>query len=133
MGGAATALAASWGLSATRFAFLAPPANPVSWADAFANAFGLRSEVMAGLRARSEQRIRFRWADLDVTRMVRGMSAPLLVIHDRQDETVPWEDGAAIAQAWPGGELVSTGGLGHRGVLRDPAVVTRVTTFVAGG
>jgi hypothetical protein len=39
--------------------------------------------------------------------------------------------GAAIAAAWPGAELVTTEGLGHRRILRDPAVVARVTDFLA--
>jgi len=55
---------------------------------------------------------------------------PLLVIHDRDDPTVPWADGAAIATAWPGAELVTTTGLGHRDLLRDASVVARAVAFV---
>ena len=43
----------------------------------------------------------------------------------------PWEQGEAIALAWPGAEMVTTNGLGHGRVLRDPAVVARVSAFVA--
>jgi len=33
---------------------------------------------------------------------MRGLAVPppLLVVHDRDDREVPWEDGAAIAAAW---------------------------------
>ena len=59
------------------------------------------------------------------------MTAPLLVIHDRDDRDVAWTDGAAIAGAWPGAELVSTAGLGHRRIVHDLAVVARAVSFLA--
>jgi pimeloyl-ACP methyl ester carboxylesterase len=58
-------------------------------------------------------------------------SPPLLLVHDRQDAETSWADSAAIAQAWPGSRLVTTTGLGHRRILRDPAVVAEVVGFVA--
>ena len=46
---------------------------------------------------------------------------------------MPWEDGNALARAWPNAELVSTSGLGHRRILDDPEVVKRAVAFVAQG
>jgi pimeloyl-ACP methyl ester carboxylesterase len=132
MGAAATALAASWGLSARRFVFLAPAANPADWADSFGHMLGLNPGVMTRLRARSEQRLRFNWDDLDARLHARGMSAPLLVIHDREDDVVPFSNGEDIASSWRGAELVETIGLGHRDVLRDPAVISQVLRFIGG-
>ncbi len=34
-------------------------------------------------------------------------------------------------QAWPGAQLVTTDGLGHRRILRDPVVVAGATSFIA--
>jgi fermentation-respiration switch protein FrsA (DUF1100 family) len=85
---------------------------------------------MARMRHRSEARLRFRWSDLNVPRMAAEFAVPLLVVHDRDDPTVPWAEGAAIAEAWPGAELVTTTGLGHRDVVRDQGIVTRVVDFV---
>lgn len=133
LGGAATALAAHWGLDARRFAFLAPPVNPAAWTIPFAAALGLRRDVIDGLRVRSERRLRIRWTDLDVPAIAARMARPLLVVHDRDDTTVPWLDGATIADAWPGARLLTTNGLGHRGVVRDPVVVAEVVRFVSGG
>jgi pimeloyl-ACP methyl ester carboxylesterase len=130
MGGAAAALAAGWGFDARRYVFLAPPANPASWAIPFATALGLRREVVEALRARSERRLRIHWTDLDVPAIARRMARPLLVVHDRDDVTVPWLDGATIADAWPGARLMTTGGLGHRGIVRDPGVVGEVVRFL---
>jgi len=58
------------------------------------------------------------------------MRAPLLVMHDRDDREVGWNNGAAIAKAWPGAELVTTTGLGHHRIVSDAAVIRQVVTFL---
>jgi hypothetical protein len=45
---------------------------------------------------------------------------------------MPWQEGEAVARAWPGAQFVRTTGLGHRRILRDPEVMARVTAFIAG-
>ena len=132
MGASATALAASWGVTARRFAFIAPAANLGRSASTFATALGVRPEVMQGLRARTEKRLRFSWEELDVPTIAAGMTAPLLVVHDREDPTVPFSEGERIAAAWPDARLVETRGLGHRILVRDPKVVGEVIEFVTG-
>jgi pimeloyl-ACP methyl ester carboxylesterase len=129
MGAAATALAASWGLAAERLAFLAPSADPAAFAQSFAAALGVRPNVMARMRANSERRLRVSWSELDVCSIAARMTAPLLVVHDRDDDIVPFAEGAAIAASWRGARLLPTAGLGHRGVARDRAVVTEVVRF----
>jgi pimeloyl-ACP methyl ester carboxylesterase len=134
MGCSGTALALSWGLDVGRLAFLAPAADPPAWVEPYVRALALRPDVVARLRARSERRLRVRWDDLHVCEIARRLPArpPLLIVHDKQDETVAWSDGSAIAAAWPGAAFVSTEGLGHRGVTQDQAVVQQVVEFITG-
>lgn len=131
LGGSAAALAAAWGLQAERFALLAASAAPAAFAEAFASSLGAREDVMERARANSERRLRFSWSELDVCAVAQRMTAPALVVHDEGDEVVPFEEGAAIAASWPGARLLPTSGLGHRGVVRDPGVVSEVVRFVA--
>jgi pimeloyl-ACP methyl ester carboxylesterase len=56
---------------------------------------------------------------------------PGLVIHDRDDEVTPYISGAAVARAWKAAKLITTRGLGHRGVLRDEDVMRKVIDFLA--
>jgi pimeloyl-ACP methyl ester carboxylesterase len=130
LGAAATALATHWGLRPRRLVLLAPPSNPGSYVWPFASSLGLSQEVVRRLRERSERRLRLGWSELDVRRMAPAGPFPLLVVHDRDDRTVPFAEGAAIADTWDG-ELHETRGLGHSGVLRHPAVVEKVVDFVA--
>lgn len=131
MGASASTLAASWGVRASRYVFLAPAANPVEWAWAFGKMLRLTPGVMERLRARSEHRLRFNWDDIDIRVHSRGMTSPLLVIHDREDPTVPFSNGADISRSWPGARLVETKGLGHSDILRDQAVIGQVLEFLS--
>ena len=65
----------------------------------------------------------------EIARRLRSRP-PLLIVHDKHDETVAWDDGLAIAAAWPESRLVTTERLGHRGVTQDDAVVRQVVRFV---
>jgi len=130
MGGSASALAIAQGLQVERAVFIAPAADPARYAQDFAKLLAIGPAALAGMRRRSEARLRFRWSDLNVPRFAAGLATPLLVVHDRGDATVPWEEGAAIAAAWPGAEFVTTTGLGHRDIVRDRDVVARAVDFM---
>ena len=133
LGAAAAAFAVREGLPVERLAFVGPPADPLTWVARFGRQLGLGAAVMAEMRRHSEERIQARWDDLPLVPL-RGLPnpPPLLVVHDRDDREVRSADGAAIAAAWPGARLLETEGLGHRRVLRDPAVVASVAAFLAG-
>jgi pimeloyl-ACP methyl ester carboxylesterase len=133
MGASAAALAMSQGLHVSRAVFLSPAANPAGFVRPFADQLGLSQEVVRLVRARSERRIRFKWDGLDVPNLASDLRVPLLVFHDRGDRVVPWTNGAAIVDAWPDAKLVSTSGLGHRGVTTDPAVIAGAVGFITEG
>ena len=130
MGGAATTLAMGRGLAVGRAVFLAPAADPAGYSERFAEIVGLTPALLARMKAKIERRFGARWEEFDVLGAARKMTAPLLVFHDPDDPEVAWSDGAAIAAAWPGAELVSTEGLGHRRIVHDPAVVERAVAFL---
>ncbi len=53
-------------------------------------------------------------------------------VGDRKDKEVPYAAGARVADVWPQTRLLTTDGLGHQRILRDPGVVDEVTRLVAG-
>ena len=130
LGASATTLALRDGLTARALVFLAPASDPAGFTVAFARLLGFSAATIEGMKRRSERRLRFRWDDINIAAIARGQRIPLLVFHDRADETIAWAEGSAIATAWPGAELVSTSGLGHRDIVRDPGVVKRAVEFV---
>jgi len=131
MGAAGTGVALADGLDLEAAVFLGPPRSPAAFFHQFCRALDLGPGLRRAVRQRLERRFGMALADFDMPRLAGERDTPLLVIHDRGDAEVPWADGEAIARAWPGAELETTEGLGHRRILRDPGVVARAAAFVA--
>lgn len=127
--------AAGWamqqGLRAGRVVLLAPFARPMEYAARFQRLLGFSDAVMQRWLGRAERRIGFAWDELDLRLTpTRVAVPPTLVVHDRDDTDTPWSDGEAVAAHWPGARLMSTQGLGHRGVLKDAEVLVALAGFV---
>jgi pimeloyl-ACP methyl ester carboxylesterase len=130
IGAAASARALRDGVGADAAVFIAPPADLVLQADLVLEALGFGRPARELMRRRVEDRLGVPWSTLDVTRFAPDMRMPLLVIHDRDDAEVPWQDGAMIAQAWPRATLSTTSGLGHRRIVRDAEVIREAVGFL---
>jgi pimeloyl-ACP methyl ester carboxylesterase len=129
--GAVAAGHALWeGLDADAAVFIAPPADIVLHSHAVLEIIGFGRRARGRMQERIERRFGVAWSALDMRRYAPDMRTPLLVVHDRDDNEAPWQDGAIIARDWPGAELSLTGGLGHRRILRDRSVVRDATAFV---
>jgi pimeloyl-ACP methyl ester carboxylesterase len=131
LGAVAASLAVARGLPAQALVYLGPASGPDLYVRRFAAMLGLSRAATEAMRRRAEQRLGIAFADLRQARLAREASAPLLVIHDRDDAEVPWREGAAVAEAWPGAQLLTTSGLGHRRPLRDPDVLRAAVAFLA--
>jgi pimeloyl-ACP methyl ester carboxylesterase len=130
IGAAAAARALFEGLDAAAAVFIAPPADLVLHSHTRLEALGFGRRTRELMQERIERRLGVAWSALDVRSYAPAMRTPLLVVHDRDDAEVPWQDGAIVARDWPGAAFSATGGLGHRRILRDACVVRGVTAFV---
>jgi pimeloyl-ACP methyl ester carboxylesterase len=133
LGGAAVSLAMGNGLKAERAVLLAPPADVVLFSHAFAQHLRIPLRAHDAMRRNLESRLQIRWEELHVPTLARDMTVPALIVHDRDDPDVPYAHGEEIARAWPGAELMTTSGLGHRAVLRDAGVIRRTVAFLRDG
>ena len=133
LGGAAVSLAMGRGLAARRAVLIAPPADVFLFTNAFAEHLRIPPRVRRVMRENLESRLQFRWEELHIPTLARSMTSPALIVHDVDDPDVPYGHGVEIAQAWPGAELVTTRGLGHKSILRDPEVVRRTIDFLRDG
>jgi pimeloyl-ACP methyl ester carboxylesterase len=118
------------GLEAHAAVFLAPAADLIAPADAFTEALGFSRRVRDRMQQRIEARVGMPWSAFRVDAIASALTVPLLAIHDLGDGELSWHHGRAIASAWPGAQLVTTDGLGHRRILRDPDVLARAVAFV---
>ena len=133
LGGAAATLALRDGLGANRAVLLAPPADVVVFSHAFANHVGLPARAHAAMRRNLETRLRMRWDDIHIPTLAPRLRVPVLVVHDREDPDVPYGHAEEIVRAWPDARLMTTAGLGHRAILRDPTVLRAALEFLREG
>lgn len=131
LGCAATTLALRDGLRTQRLVYIAPPLNPSDYVTRFGDILNISRPVLDRMRSRIEERFLRKWSDYALDATARTMTTPLLVVHDRDDDDTFHAEGAALAEAWPGAQMISTTGLGHRRILRDESVIDAATKFVS--
>lgn len=130
LGGAAACLAMRGGLSARRLVLAAPPADVSQFSQSFGDYLRIPARARLAMRHNLETRLSMRWEDLHIPTVASGIDVPALVVHDREDTEVGFDHGEEIARAFPRGRLLATTGLGHRAILRDPAVVDAAVAFL---
>lgn len=116
-----------------RLVFVAPPIDIGDWIEDFASSFGISSQTEHTVRGLIQSRVGYRLTELYAPDRARELGAPLLVLHDADDKSVPLEAGQALAMAWPNARFVRTAGLGHTRILRDPPTVERAVAFLREG
>jgi pimeloyl-ACP methyl ester carboxylesterase len=130
----ATAVALRRGLAVTRLVFFAPMGDLAQYTSAFALAFDIGDRTLHRFVRRVERRVGSPVSYFDLPTMTSEIARPpLLLLHDRADRETRHADSTAIAGAWPDARLITTTGLGHRRILRDPEAVREAVAFVADG
>ncbi len=132
LGGAAAALALARGLPLEKAVLVSPPADLVGYSRRFARWYWIPERARRSMQAAIEERYGVRWEELELSRLAARLSAPALVIHDRDDRMVSWTQGATFARLWPGARLLSTDGLGHQRILQDEKVTQAAADFISG-
>lgn len=132
-GAAGTTVSLREPLPVARVVYLAPAEDFEHFPRVFSHWLGLSGHLSERMRSAIESRIGITMAELRGSLLAPRMSAPLLVVHDEDDTEVPWQDGKTYMEAWPGSRLITTKGLGHRRILREPHVLRDVAEFIKGG
>jgi pimeloyl-ACP methyl ester carboxylesterase len=133
LGTIATYLALRFGwLGTERLVFIAPMVESESLFDQFQAALGFGRRTR-----RAFDHSVLEWVGIPVAEFDARFQAahteprPTLVVTDRDDRQTPYADVVDFARSIDA-PLITTEGLGHRKVLRDPDVVQTVVEFVAG-
>jgi len=131
LGATAAAMGHAWNrFDIGRIVLISPPSDLIGYSRRFARWHWMPEPLRRAMQAAIEERYGVRWEELELARVAPRLTAQALVIHDRDDRTVPWKQGAALAQHWRGARLVTTQGLGHGRILRDDAVISAAVAFV---
>lgn len=131
LGATAAAMAHAWKkVDVAKMVLVSAPSDMVGYSRRFARWHWMPEPLRRSMQAAIEERYGLRWEELELSRIAPRLSARALVIHDRDDHIVPWQQGAAFAQQWRGARLMTTQGLGHRRILETASVVQAAVDFL---
>lgn len=132
MGGLATGMALQHGwLGTDRLALVAPMVRISDHLPVLQAGLGFGPRIRRRLEERALRRVGLPIAAVDLHRVADEIERPeLLVIHDRSDREAPYASTVSLVSHWHGSHLTTTDDLGHRRLLREPAVVRQVVAFV---
>lgn len=131
LGGTATLIAATeMGLRAERFAILAAPNHPRLFAGAMMQMLGLTRQQTAAVFSVIERLVGRTMDSLYLPPKLRNLNLPGLILHSRDDRTVPLQHSQENAAAWPRAEFRILDGLGHRRLMTDEGVHGMLLHFI---
>lgn len=129
-GAAATLLAHQrYGTDAPRNVFIAPAPLASRAIGGFSEMLALEDADRNALIDRISVESGLAFEDLSMEHMVGDRDAGLLILHDEEDREVSYDQAKLLAATWPSAQLVTTTGLGHRRILRDPAVLAEAVAY----
>ena len=114
-----------------RLVLLSAPSGPKAVAGRFADFLHLSDDFVSRFGRYVLQATGRAAESFAVTASGPGTGAEkVLVLHDEDDEIIPFAEGREIAATWPGAVLHATRGLGHNRILRDAGVVQTAVAFI---
>jgi pimeloyl-ACP methyl ester carboxylesterase len=131
LGSIAAMHTAARGLPVQRLVLIAPSAPPALFLEWFAGSFGLPRGVSQRMREQIERREAIDLVEFEPEWLGMRLEMPCLVVHDRKDRVAPFAAGERVVAALPQAALHATDGLGHRRVLDDAGVASRVVAHLA--
>ena len=116
-------------LAAGRLVLIAAPNSLADIVDGFSRQIGLGRRSRQAMVARIERLAERRLEDFSGAHQLAGLRVPTLVVHAPDDREVPADDARDYGKAGGHVTLHWAPGLGHRRILSNSDVVSRVVAF----
>lgn len=114
-----------------RFVLIAPLTSAARGARRVVHAFGVPDKVFAPFEEwLSERSNGTRFDDYHASLRIPYIDRPALIVHDRLDREIPWEEGVQYASLWPGARLFTTEKLGHTRMVDHASVIDEAMAFL---
>lgn len=131
LGAAAAAyVMAESGTRLVNVVLLAPPRHPRVYLDKFAALLGISSTIVDLMQRWIEARFDLPFTAVDVERVAPMLNASTLIIHDPDDEVVPFSHGARYAELAQRAKLIALKDVGHYKMLQSREVIRLAVEFL---
>jgi len=133
LGGGAILVASSIGFKTNKIVLVAPLSNIIDPIEAFTDYVALPRKINQKILDYFDKKYKSRleiygnnWSELFESKF----NVPTLILHDKKDKEIPWSNGQQIADQWPWSTFITTDGLGHRRIMREPDIISKVLEFI---
>jgi pimeloyl-ACP methyl ester carboxylesterase len=96
----------------------------------YIEALGLAAATERHLLGRFHARFNAHPRDYEALPGARRIAARLLLVHDREDDIVPYQHSVHLHQQLPGAAFFTTEGQGHSKLTREAATIGRIVEFI---
>jgi len=121
------------GVEVERLVLLGSPSHLPYVLNQFREMVALPDNVYDHFLRHLERRMGQHPESFDIAEYAGVLDLPGLIVHCVDDDEILHEQAERTHAAWRGSELLSTQGLGHRRILRDPGVIESVVGFLLRG
>ncbi len=122
-------------LTIERYGILTIPNRFLDYVEDTARKYGMTESVKQRLLDRVQRETGYDPATLVVSDFVQKIDSvkAALLIHDREDQVIPFSKAEDVAAAWKPVVLEPVTGTGHFRILRTPEVIDRMVGWLAAG
>ena len=129
-GAGATILALDRGFATSRAILIASPSNLQRVIDTFSGYLQLKKSVADAMQSQLEEWAGIDMENLDLNSKIPRMTVPAMIVHDPEDREVSFKNAEILNSRWRHSQLLSVPKVGHRRILRAPAVLEAATDFM---
>jgi len=114
--------------SLNKMILLGAPAHFTGVFERYKSMMGFNKKISKGLDTIIIERFGQPVSYFSVANFTASIEAKGLVIHDKNDRIIPYEDGQLIANRYKNSEFITTTGYGHG--LKDPSLTPKIIEFI---
>ncbi|SDS74926.1 alpha/beta hydrolase [Winogradskyella sediminis] len=114
--------------SLNKMVLLGAPAHFTGVFERYKSMMGFNKKISKGLDNIIIERFGQPVSYFSVANFTTSIEAKGLVIHDKNDRIIPYEDGQLIANRYKNSEFITTTGYGHG--LKDPSLTPKIIEFI---
>jgi len=115
-----------------RLVLIAPPNRSMDMLRMFGGFLSIPADILASAERELSLIIHAQFSAFSTAHAVAEFSGDAMIIHDRDDQRVPFTHFEAIRNTAPNHYHVETSGLGHRRLLADDATLNAIVGFLDG-
>ena len=115
---------------AKNLVLISPLTGSVHALERFSDMIGISEDTSLRIQRKFEEQLNIKFSDCCFPELIDRIEIPMLVLQDKQDTWVSWEETKQWADKAENVKMISTDGLGHQRIVSDHKVIEEISEFI---